>query len=250
MMRRSLILAVFIFMPAILYAVMPAAVARAPRDWDILEKQINADSIRAYAARDRLKELRPLLNAYFAASGGVAWPRKQWVFPVEGYGYRAADRYYVARRFDFLSPVRHKSHPATDIFIRDKDHDSLDDRTGKPVNILSMTSGVVVGRTAGWTPESPNRGGNCVWVYDTVSKGLVYYAHFTDVAVGIGDIVQPGAVLGTVGRTGVNAVKKRSPTHLHIMYLSWPDNGYPFPRRVYNYLIHTKLIKTEANEKK
>lgn len=249
-MKHLCLFAALLFMPGVLFAAMPAAVARAPREWDVLEKQIAADSIQKYAARDRLKELRPLLDAYFAASGGVGFARAQWVFPVEGYGYRAADRFYVARRFDFLSSVRHKDHPACDIFIRDKNRDSIDDRTGRPVNILSMTSGVVVGRNAGWTPESPNRGGNCVWVYDTVSKGLVYYAHFTEVSAAIGDIVRPGTILGTMGRTGINAVKKRSPTHLHIMYLSWPDTGYPFPRRVYNYLIHTKLTTIEGSEAK
>jgi len=95
-----------------------------------------------------------------------------------------------------------------------------------------------VGKNTGWTSKSPLRGGNYLWVYDTATKGLFYYAHMKDITVNVGDVVRPGQALGTMGRTGKNAYPKRSPTHLHIMYLKYPDNGYPVPIRFYKDLVH------------
>ena len=43
----------------------------------------------------------------------------------------------------------------------------------------------------------------------------------------IGDIVKSGDIIATVGRTGLNAYKKRSPTHLHMMQLSLAKDGLP-----------------------
>jgi peptidoglycan LD-endopeptidase LytH len=92
----------------------------------------------------------------------------------------------------------------------------------------------------GWQPGNLLRGGNSAWVYDPVSKGLFYYAHMSTTAVAVGNIVKPGDILGTVGRTGVHAYAKRSPTHLHIMYLKYPENGYPIPENVTYLLIAAK----------
>lgn len=63
-----------------------------------------------------------------------------------------------------------------------------------------------------------------------------YYAHNRAVIVKPGDIVTPGQVIATVGRSGRNASARRSPTHLHVMFLSL-DDGYPRPRDIYGDLL-------------
>jgi murein DD-endopeptidase MepM/ murein hydrolase activator NlpD len=59
--------------------------------------------------------------------------------------------------------------------------------------------------------------------------------------VNIGDIVKPRQVIATVGRTGLNAFKKRSPTHLHFMVLKLDTNFYPTPINSYNLLLKSKF---------
>jgi murein DD-endopeptidase MepM/ murein hydrolase activator NlpD len=238
-----------------LYGVVCSAAEQAEKvpqnaayQWYRLAQEIEHDTVGKYEARRSLKALRPQLDRYFADHKGAASPKKRWVFPLEGYGPQCIDKYYRVHGFDFLSPVRHRDHPAYDLFIRDRNRDCLDDRTGRPVRILSVTDGVVVSRSIGWVSVNDRRGGNCVWVYDPYTKGLFYYAHMHDVFADIGDIVAPGDILGTVGRTGSNAYRKRSPTHLHIMYLRYPDNGYPYPRRFYNDLLKCRLVKRKPAE--
>jgi hypothetical protein len=43
-------------------------------------------------------------------------------------------------------------------------------------------------------------------------------------------------VIATVGRSGRNASARRSPTHLHVMFLAIED-GYPKPRDIYQDLL-------------
>lgn len=61
---------------------------------------------------------------------------------------------------------------------------------------------------------------------------LVYYAHNREIFVSPGDILRPGDRIATVGRTGLNARKKRSPTHLHLTCLKLRD-GSPKPENIY-----------------
>ena len=79
-----------------------------------------------------------------------------------------------------------------------------------------MTGGVVVALEREWQPGSRLRGGKYLWVYDPVNDLLVYYAHNNELVVELGDMVRPGDVLAAVGRSGYNAAKRRSPTHLHL----------------------------------
>jgi len=75
-----------------------------------------------------------------------------------------------------------------------------------------------------WKPGSRLRGGNYIWLINTKEKKLFYYAHLKDVFVKPGDFLRKGDELGTVGRTGVSAYKKASPTHVHLMVLEY-DQG-------------------------
>jgi hypothetical protein len=47
-----------------------------------------------------------------------------------------------------------------------KKQKSIDDRTKKPVSVLSITGGVVVAVGKDWNQSSMLRGGKYIWIYD------------------------------------------------------------------------------------
>lgn len=190
------------------------------RLWDYMEALVNSEKIRKYTD-------------------------DEWIFPVKGYNARAIGGSrgsgYVVSNFDFFD-LNTGGHPAHDLFIDDGNQDCLDDQTNEPVEILSMSGGIVVETRKTWTPAMTDiKGGNIVYVYDNYTNGFFYYAHLKDVYVNIGDFVTPGTPLGTMGRTGKNAYPSRSPTHLHIMYVRSFD-GDLRPENIYNDLLKAKLI--------
>jgi hypothetical protein len=69
--------------------------------------------------------------------------------------------------------------------------------------------------------------GYYIWIYAPEENALFYYAHNNEVLVNVGQIVNAGDTIATVGRTGLNAFKKRSPTHLHFMKLVLDKEFYP-----------------------
>lgn len=152
-----------------------------------------------------------------------------------GEGYRDSG-------FDLFDYNVRGSHPAQDIFIRDRDQDCLEDGSGQPVDVLAMTAGVIVGIETDWKPGQEYRGGNWVWVYDPILDGLFYYAHNNAVLVRPGQWVQAGQKLAEVGRTGFNAYKTRSPTHLHLMFLQIQPDGLPEPVNPYEWLLAARLF--------
>jgi hypothetical protein len=167
-----------------------------------------------------------------------------WAFPLAGYDARAVGggprHGYVSGSYDFYRGNRHGGHPSFDIFIRDRNQDSLDDRSGAPVKVLSLTGGIVVALEREWQPGSRLLGGRYLWIYDPGNDLLVYYAHNSELSVGLGDIVSPGDVLASVGRSGYNAAKKRSPTHLHLTVLRIQD-GRVVPLDIYQNLKQARL---------
>ncbi|NVN97808.1 MAG: M23 family metallopeptidase [Geobacteraceae bacterium] len=205
------------------------------REFNQLNTHIRDNNISRNAALGEMRRLLPLVKNYYFSNGGGQLSRSEWRFPIEGYTLQATGnrgRDYVASGYDFFSGNRHGGHPSFDLFIRDKNRDDLDDRTGKPVHVLSMSGGIVVSVANEWEAESKLRGGKYVWVYDPTNELLLYYAHNRDILVTIGDIIKPGDRIATVGRTGLNARKKRSPTHLHLTCLKL-DNGYPKPENIF-----------------
>nr|WP_266369318.1 M23 family metallopeptidase [Tellurirhabdus rosea] len=166
-------------------------------------------------------------------------------FPLRGYGPNAIGGVrgngYRGVGFDLFDYQVRGSHPAQDIFIRDRNQDSVDDNTGQPTDVLAMSNGVVIGIETAWNPGQEYRGGNWIWIYDPVLDGLFYYAHNNAVFVKPGDWVLPGQKIAEVGRTGFNAYKTRSPTHLHLMYLQLRPDGLPEPRNTYRWLIGARM---------
>ena len=174
-----------------------------------------------------------------ALSGRFPKP-SNWVFPLKGYDpSRIGRSSYHAKGYDFFQGNRHGGHPSEDLFIRERKRDALDPKTGQPVTVLSLTDGIVVASDDSWKPGSRLRGGNYLWVYDPHRRGLVYYAHNDRLLVSVGDVVHAGTAIATVGRTGWNAYKKRSPSHLHLTYLLVHD-GYPKPVNIYTALKQSR----------
>jgi murein DD-endopeptidase MepM/ murein hydrolase activator NlpD len=204
--------------------------------FNALNTRIRDNGIDSRSARIELKRLLTEVREEYYRAGGSDFAKSAWVFPLEGYDARAIGsgrrHGYIASGYDFFSGNRHGGHPSYDIFIRDRNRDSLDDRSGRPVKVRSLTGGVVVALEQGWQSGSRLRGGRYLWVYDPASDLLVYYAHNGELSVGLGEIVRPGDLLGSVGRSGWNAAKGRSPTHLHLTVVQVAD-GRVRPVAVY-----------------
>ena len=149
---------------------------------------------------------------------------------------------YLPKGYNYFDGNRHGGHPALDIFIRDRNQDDVDDRTGEYVAILAITGGIVVARETEWHEGSMLRGGKYLWIYDPSTDHLFYYAHLRENVVSIGSIITPGDTLGYVGRTGLNANKKRSPTHLHLTCLSTAESSL-LPVNIYPELVRARTIK-------
>jgi hypothetical protein len=204
--------------------------------FNALNSRIRDNLVDSSSARIELKRLLTEVREEYYQAGGGQYPKSAWVFPLEGYDARAIGggrrHGYSASGYDFFSGNRHGGHPSYDIFIRDRNRDSLDDRSGRPVKVRSLTGGVIVALEQGWQSGSRLRGGRYLWVYDPASDLLVYYAHNSELSVKLGGIVRPGDVLASVGRSGWNAAKKRSPTHLHLTVVQVVD-GKVRPLAVY-----------------
>jgi murein DD-endopeptidase MepM/ murein hydrolase activator NlpD len=203
-----------------------------------LNNKVRDQLITKKEAMPQLLQLLPGLRTYYTAHGGKSGTT--YFFPLQGYNSSAIGGKngsgYIASGYDYFDGNKHGGHPAHDIFINDKNQDCKDDKTGKPVNVLSMSHGIVVAIETNWQPNSPQRGGNYIWVYDAGQNCFWYYAHNNTVLVKLCDIIKPGDVIATVGRTGLNAAKKRSPTHLHFMQLKIDASGYPKPVNCYREL--------------
>lgn len=219
-------------------------------EFDRLNSSIRDGLIARGDALAELRRLLPQLKEEYSSRGGKAVTRSEWRFPIEGYTLAASGnrgRDYVASGYDYFAGNRHGGHPSFDLFIHDRNRDDLDDGSGMPVRILSMTGGIVVALTKEWQPGSSLRGGKYIWVYDPTNELLVYYAHNRDILVNLGDILRPGEPIATVGRTGLNAHKRRSPTHLHLTCLKL-ENSYPRPENIFRDLQRVGRKGTVATE--
>ena len=216
-------------------------------EYNLLNDKIRDSKINTEDALTLLQTLMPKIKSEYYKKGGKDHPESEWCFPVQGYSAKTIGgrngNGYIASSFNYLDGNRHVGHPAQDIFIVDKNMDCIEDYLKKPINVLSMSGGVVVAFDTSWAEGSSLRGGKYVWVYDPFSSSFFYYAHNDKVFVDLGQIVKPGDSIATVGRTGLNADKKRSPTHLHFMWLKLGPDFYPRPVNPYQSLVKAKLIK-------
>lgn len=190
---------------------------------------------------DAAKQFKTLINQ-LQQNRHVPEALDGWVFPLRKYNYHAIGGNgsgYSDKGYHYLDGNKHAAHPAHDIFINDKNQDCLDDKTGKPVDVLAVDYGIVIACSNEWEPASSLRGGKYIWIYDNYGQ-LIYYAHNQAIFVKPGDEVKAGQKIAEVGRTGYNAYKKRSPTHLHFSAFNLVDN-LPIP---YNPYVQLKKAKT------
>jgi hypothetical protein len=196
-------------------------------EWDQFEKQVRDQTINKDSARTIFPALFRSLCGYSGKDTFTA--RMPWLFPVEGYGMHDVGKggfkpgiYYGGsgiKGYDFFDGNRHGGHPAYDIFIRDTNRDSRDDRAGKPVNVIAPADMLVLSVNASWEAGSAIRGGRYVWALVPDSGLLLYFAHLDSITAAPGAIARAGEKIGTVGRSGKNAAAATSPTHLHLMVL-------------------------------
>lgn len=190
-----------------------------------------------------LRELRDVTDPYRQK---MCNDSLRFVFPLRDYNESHIGGHgsgFRPRGFNLFDHGVQGSHPAHDIFIYDRNQDCIDDQTDQAVDVLAMRPGIVIATETSWTAESNYRGGNFVWIYDPCLDGLFYYAHHNRVVVEVGDEVVAGQKIAEVGRTGLNAVKKRSGTHLHLMYLQLTPDAVPVPVNTYDWLSTAELIK-------
>lgn len=214
--------------------------------FNVFNNQIRDGLISKKAARSELTSRLAAISKEYYQHGGVNYQPTQWFFPLAGYDAGAIDKGrthgFMPSGYDFFNGNRHGGHPAYDIFIRDRNQDSRDDRNGKAVQVHSLSGGIVVALEKKWQKGDKLRGGKYLWIYDPGNNLLVYYAHNESLFVELGTIIKPGDLLAAVGRSGLNAAKKRSPTHLHFSVLRI-ENGQPIPLPVYHELELARTIK-------
>lgn len=199
--------------------------------WDILDSLITNSLIEKEDALALMKEYEPEVRFYFRRQKGVMTGRNDWVFPLKNYSsfyFRDNGNDYKLSKYDYFQGSNSKGHPAHDIMIPDSNKDLLDDVTLKPVDVVSMSSGVVVATDTTWIPGSLLRGGMYVKIFDVTNNCIFYYSHLSVVSVRPGDVINEGDKIGEVGRTGRKAILKGGKTHLHIAALEVKD-GYPVP---------------------
>ncbi len=211
--------------------------------FNLLNTQIRDGKITQQQAKTRVKRLLPQIKRLYFQQIKTDRSSKN-SFPVEGYNYKAIGgengNGYLPKGYNFYHGNKHVGHPALDIFVLDKDQNSIDDKTGKPVQIAAVADGVIIAAESNWEVTSLLRGGIYILLYDPKAELLYYYAHNKQLLVKPGDVVKSGQVIATLGRTGLNAYKKRSPTHLHFMALKVEPKGDLLPVDVYRMLRELK----------
>ena len=217
-------------------------------DFNTFNNLIRDGGINKGAARAELSGRLEVIRTDYYKRGGRDYSSAEWVFPVAGCNTSAINKGrkhgFVSSGYDYFSGNRHGGHPAYDIFIHDRNQNSREDRNGKAVSVLSMTGGIVVALEKEWRIGSKLRGGKYIWVFDPTNNLLVYYAHNEELFVELGTIVTPGDLLATVGRSGRNAAKRRSPTHLHFSVLN-SISGHPLPVPIYQKLQRAKCVSQQ-----
>ena len=207
---------------------------------NIREAKISPDSAQAefQAIIQSVRMLHPT-----DSTAGVDTAR--FIFPVRNYGPRESiggkGKGYRDKAFNLFNTFSRGSHPAQDIFVKDRNQDGIDDVWCNPIDILAFTSGVVLATEVEWQPGSAHRGGNWVWIYDPQLDMLVYYAHNSKIDVVPGQWVNAGDKIAEMGRSGFNAFLPRSPTHLHLMVLGLTDTGLPIPVNTYAWLLNSEV---------
>ena len=242
--HEPFLIALLILFIALFYPLTPILAQIDPAtEWHLLYLKIRDRLISKEEAWSKLKGWEAMLKDFYLKNSDGKKDDSLF-FPLVGYTPNAiggkGGSGYQTQGYDFFDGNDHKGHPGHDIFIRDKNQDGVDDATGKPVEVVSTSQGVVVSIHLNWKSSSPIRGGNYIWIYEPIKSRYFYYAHLDKIFVRVGQILSKGDRLGTVGRTGINAYPKKSPTHLHFV-VHQSVGGYPIPINPYMELLKASL---------
>ena len=233
----------FALISVIIMGVVFTAGAQSPvARFTALNNQIRDGALSKTRARQLfIQQVADLLSFY---RDTALTQTRQWCFPLKGYTATAIGGKngsgYLSAGYDYFDGNKHGGHPAHDIFIQDANQDGLDDRTQQPVQVLAALDGVVLATATGWAAGSEQRGGNYIWILCPADSLLLYYAHNNTVLVTPGMFIKQGTTIASVGRSGYNAAKKRSPTHLHFMALKLTDHLLPLSINTYKMLVEAK----------
>ena len=214
--------------PLILFFLISSISPDPIAEWRLFVTSVRDQTIRKDDAK---KQFPVLFNALKDICRKYPFEQtRSWVFPLQGYGirdlgaggFRPGIRYGSSpvKGYDFYDGNHHGGHPAFDIFIRDRNQDTLDDVTLKPVSVLAPVDLLILSAESDWKPNSEIRGGRCVWALDPLHDQIFYFAHLNEIHVRPGAFCKAGSAIGNVGRTGTNALPSRSQTHLHFMVLT------------------------------
>jgi hypothetical protein len=238
------------FLPTLIFYLLALAtialaqaqqVKRLATQFDSVNTLVRDNKIDKAQALKKLQDILPELQTAYNRLKPDETKTEKWVFPVEGYSSKdiggTRGEGYVPNGYDYFDGNKHSGHPAQDIFIKDKNQDCKDDITGQFVNVRSVSNGIAVALEKYWDNASSLRGGKYIYIYYPNDNALFYYAHNNEIFVNIGQIINKGDTIATVGRTGLNAFKKRSPTHLHFMKLELDNKFYPKPVDAYQDLL-------------
>ena len=126
-------------------------------DWQRFERRVRDEQI---SYEDGLKEIRHWWDVLQHAYPAERFDGRLF-FPVKGYGLKHVGGRngsgYRPSRYEFVGPNRRIGHPAQDIFVYDGNQDGLDDRTGKPVEVLAVADGIVLSTFSDWMPTPRTR---------------------------------------------------------------------------------------------
>jgi len=187
--------------------------------WDRFEKSLRDELISPKEAYRQFNVIREMLYITFKDIYFEGF--RDWIFPVEGYDLYSSTGPggFKPGGYDFYDAKKRDSHPALDLFVIDKNRDSLDDKTLQPFSIVAPVDMVILSVCTVWTENSHLRGGKYIWAYNPPENLLLYFAHFDKIIVFPSQVIRKGERIGFLGRTGKNAFSPRSDTHLHFMIL-------------------------------
>lgn len=208
--------------------------------WHKTDQLIRDRKIDEDAAMDSIMLYVKLGKKEFKTYGIPGTKRSDWVFPMKDftwYSYRSDGKDYKDEFFSYFQGGEFKGHPAHDIFIIDKDTNSIEDSTGRHVPAVAMVTGIVLSTYSSWFRADYLRSGNYIKLFDPESEAIFYYSHLDSVFVKPGDLVKAGDEIGYIGRTGRKAIYGK--THIHIAYYKIVD-GDPIPEDIIKDLYNSQ----------
>ncbi|MFK7871723.1 MAG: M23 family metallopeptidase [Oligoflexales bacterium] len=209
------------------------------------EHDVRERKYSKYEGEKILKQLLDEVSKNYKLRECTTTLPKKWVFPVawhkntdiggkHGNGYRP-------QGFNYFDGIKTKGHSAHDIFIHDRNVDLHDDRYHKMVPALAVEPGIILSTQEKWSPQSHLKAGRYVNIYHPHNQQVSYYSHLASIHIKPGDCVNAGDSIGWIGRSGLNADSKRSPTHLHFGRLLFNGTTY-IPTNPYKKLIKATKI--------